>query len=474
MPCNESEEEMQPNAAPKFSTPTKKARNDGAGQVEPDGSEHESESEVTDEFPSDKRRRKWNGRVEYTLIKTWVTGERAEMEDEDIQREMFELAREWMSASKLKKLPGHIAKPTDFALWKQYRRFTKRKTGVDIRLFRCPMHYRCGCSAGIRIQTSPSLIQLDRSGEHHANSHDEDKSKFLKYNQIIAVTDAVAIAPNLSAAELRRNMQISDSPGKKMKADMLRSIRNRVKTAREQLTTTLLSGYAIDDSFGSLTKFAARLDFRRLIDQHNDSEHEFHFDLFEPIIIGSDIQARRDLVHINITSPWFLFNAFRAIGCGWGIQLNGDATFSFCRTAVDMIGMGVNSIGAHNHPLTWSIIPKGGEGSITYDLTFDEVQEAAITFLGIVDCCDQCAFCKALAELRADPDVVKFMKSGKYRSGQLRIDSAQCDNHLGWQKFAREKLGLTANICKNHVLGESLLFNNLEFRIFSDWCVRQA
>ena len=58
------------------------------------------------------------------MIKRWVTGEKAEMEPEDIDSELFKLAPEYMSASKLKKLPGHVAKPTDHALWKQYRYYT--------------------------------------------------------------------------------------------------------------------------------------------------------------------------------------------------------------------------------------------------------------------------------------------------------------------------------------------------------------
>jgi hypothetical protein len=45
----------------------------------------------------------WNGQ-------RWVTGEKAEMGQEDIDRELFELACEWMAVSKLRKLPGHVAK----------------------------------------------------------------------------------------------------------------------------------------------------------------------------------------------------------------------------------------------------------------------------------------------------------------------------------------------------------------------------
>ncbi len=72
------------------------------------------------------------------MIKRWVTGEQAEMDHDDIDRELFELARDWMAVSKLKKLPGHVAKETDVALCKQFCEYPKQKGVILVRLFRCP------------------------------------------------------------------------------------------------------------------------------------------------------------------------------------------------------------------------------------------------------------------------------------------------------------------------------------------------
>ncbi len=52
------------------------------------------------------------------------------MEQKDIDRELFELAREWMAVSKLRKLPGHVANETDIALWKQFREYPKHKGAI--------------------------------------------------------------------------------------------------------------------------------------------------------------------------------------------------------------------------------------------------------------------------------------------------------------------------------------------------------
>ncbi len=66
-----------------------------------------------------------------------VTGEKVlmELELEDVDRELFELAREWISATKVKKLPCHVQKPTDVALWKQFRMSTQNKGTLSVLLF---------------------------------------------------------------------------------------------------------------------------------------------------------------------------------------------------------------------------------------------------------------------------------------------------------------------------------------------------
>jgi hypothetical protein len=63
------------------------------------------------------------------------------MEEEDINREMYELARKWMAERKLWKLPCHISKDTDLALWKRFRECKKDRNTVTVlvRLFRYPM-----------------------------------------------------------------------------------------------------------------------------------------------------------------------------------------------------------------------------------------------------------------------------------------------------------------------------------------------
>jgi hypothetical protein len=53
-----------------------------ACRVDPDG-QMESEDDDSDDMQVDKPKRKSNGKMEWTLMKRWITGEKAEMEQED-------------------------------------------------------------------------------------------------------------------------------------------------------------------------------------------------------------------------------------------------------------------------------------------------------------------------------------------------------------------------------------------------------
>jgi hypothetical protein len=377
------------------------------------------------------------------------------MDSEDIERELFELARDWMSQSKLKKLPGHQSKPTDVSLWKQFREYKAKKGSILVRLFRCPLRHRCKCKAGIRIMEGPDWMQLERCGEHNANSHDDDQSKFLKHEQIVAVSDAVIVAPQQSASQLRRNLQLAESPTKHIEPLLLRCMQRVVRASRAQLTVKQLQGFNIDSSFGSLAQFADVKWFKTLVARHNDPEDEFHFNIYSAFVIGRDLNAARDIVHINITSLWFLSNILRQIATGWIFQLNADATFGFCRSAVDMIGFGVNSVGSHNHPLCWSIIPHQTEGELTYTGTYAELEEAFILSCSIRTCDrEDCTSCATLKQLRAQERVIKYLASDTFKAGKIPVDTAQCDNILGFGNFTRAVFEMDPNVCKCHPLGE--------------------
>jgi hypothetical protein len=100
-------------------------------------------------------------------------------------------------------------------------------------------------------------FELQRSElHHHAASHAQDDSKKLKYEQMIAIRDAVVTAPQLSAAMLRRNMQLHDSPTKTIPAEHMSSFQHQVYRASKTLCAQQLKGFNLDDSSGKLQEFA--------------------------------------------------------------------------------------------------------------------------------------------------------------------------------------------------------------------------
>jgi hypothetical protein len=136
-------------------------------------------------------------------------------------------------------------------------------------------------------------------GTHDATSHapEKDKSKFLKLQQIEAIRTGVRIAPKQSAKHLRRNLMFS-SPPKRIGPDLARSVERRVRRLRAELTSEKLEmdGAVMDDSYSALEKFVESKWFETLLEQHNDPDCDYHINLFEPIVIGKDLNPSDDIV----------------------------------------------------------------------------------------------------------------------------------------------------------------------------------
>jgi hypothetical protein len=182
----ECEEEHDALLPPGFSTPTKASRNDGAGQAEPEaeGTKHESVADVEKEFgESTGKKREYHPFRQYTEIKRWKTGVESELEDEEINYEIYTLMTKFMQQSRLMKAPGHKQLESNVGLWKLQRaKYYNSRTDEWIRVFQCPMHYRCKCNALCRTLAGKNYKLLEFFGTHDENSHANDASKQLKYN----------------------------------------------------------------------------------------------------------------------------------------------------------------------------------------------------------------------------------------------------------------------------------------------------
>jgi hypothetical protein len=208
MSCRPWEESAPDPKTPNPVTPTKPPRNAGAGQDNPDAEISECQYDSDEPFRKKKKTRVETKKQErhlivYVPIKRWPTGDNAEMEQEEMMFDIAEEARKEMLLSGLKK-PIH-PKPTDLGLWKKGQVHELR--GITYTIYKCPMSGRAGCRCLLRLVMAKHYLELQRSElRHHAASHAQDDSKKLKYEQIVAIRDAVVTAPQLSAAMRRRNM----------------------------------------------------------------------------------------------------------------------------------------------------------------------------------------------------------------------------------------------------------------------------
>ncbi len=101
-------------------------------------------------------------------------------------------------------------------------------------------------------------MTLEHCGLHNMQSHATDKSKCLKYEQIISLSEAAVTVQNLSAVVIRRNLLMQDSQTKTISVQHRQSLSRRVRRARRNMTAKQLGSVIMDDSFGVLRDFCSR------------------------------------------------------------------------------------------------------------------------------------------------------------------------------------------------------------------------
>ena len=84
-----------------------------------------------------------------------------------------------------------------------------------------------------------------------------------------------------------------DSPTKTIPPQFQRSVQRIVQNVRKTVTQQHVDGFDLKDSFGSLHVLCASNLFSDLMRKHNDPEDVYHFRLFEFVVLGSQVSARR-------------------------------------------------------------------------------------------------------------------------------------------------------------------------------------
>jgi hypothetical protein len=312
----------------------------------------------------------------------------------------------------------------------------------------------------LRLVMAKDSLELQHSElRHHAASHAQDDSKKLKYEQMVAIRDAVVTAPQLSASMLRRNMKLHDSPTKTIPAEHMRSFQHQVYRSRTKLCAQQLKGFNLDDSYGKLHEFAVCHLRSTLVHRHNDPEDGYHIGFHDFCLICHQNEAAFDVLHMNMSSLWMLTHAFRAIKAGWGFQLNADVTCKLCRKSVDLLAFSVTSILKRNNTLCLCIIPSTTESEQTYTIFYNELRKAVCLVPSIKPCDEEDSVsCGIITALLADAEVAAYVKPQKCKECILPVQMAMRDNFKGWGYFAENVLGIKSNVCISHATGNVQLF----------------
>ena len=110
MPCRPEEEFAQGPELPNPAMPTDSTGNAGAGHAEPDAEKSDAESDL--EAP--QKRKRTRTILSYEVVKRWVTGDRAELTEDEIKAELALEATKLMELSGQKKFPCHRALDSDW------------------------------------------------------------------------------------------------------------------------------------------------------------------------------------------------------------------------------------------------------------------------------------------------------------------------------------------------------------------------
>ena len=136
MPCRPEEQLAQGPEPPNSVTPTESTGNNGACHADLDAENSDAESDL--EVPQKRKRPRTV--LSYVVVKRWVTGERAELDEQVIKAQLHEEACKLMELSGQKMFPCHKSLETDLGGWK-FARDHIDKRGVKFDVYRCPMRH---------------------------------------------------------------------------------------------------------------------------------------------------------------------------------------------------------------------------------------------------------------------------------------------------------------------------------------------
>ena len=309
----------------------------------------------------------------------------------------------------------------------------------------------------LAIKEYKDRFELLRAGAHDRHSHRESIG-ILSVKQRNAVIGAVKAAPLATGTAVHSNLK-NLSPCKHVRSDQrsFRAVDRLVSQTRRNIMSDRMDGVEIDGSEGSMVQLAESLSLKRFIERHNDPDDPFHLDAHQTVCVG--YQFKNGIRFMTVTTPHMLNNLPRGENCGWQTQMHFDAAFNFCDKDVSVLGIGLNSMGAHYNPVSISLA--NSESKMAISNAFGATITGMLNLYQQVHLCDsdECGFCTQMKQQVTGPDGRlwrQYLKSDDAARRHMHIVKPSSDatpQFFSWahDKFDTDEKPVEVQQCHNHL-----------------------
>ena len=326
------------------------------------------------------------------------------------------------------------------------------------------MSYKAQCHVCFNVREFPDRTELLTSGKNTRSSHINDRSAGLTDQQRLGIQQSVRACP-LQVASVVIDRSKKFSPAQRIavsEKNVRAAARFICKERRIVLGGDLLDGIKINGTTGSMTQVSEALSLPRLIMRHNDPRDEFHLDAHQPVCCG--YQFEDGVTYMTISTVHLLINLARAKNTKREIQAHFDGSFGYCVKDFCFIGLGVNRLGAHFNPVSFSISNTESKDGI--QSAFRASVSGAYQVFRDIKRCEhpECITCLMIKQA----DVGEFLQHRKSEEG-LRNEFPvvpSSDNTHQVFSFAKEEFGADTRVlqCGKHMSGTfSPIFPNFPF-----------
>ena len=184
-----------------------------------------------------------------------------------------------------------------------------------------------------------------------------------------------------------------------------------------------------------------------------------------PLLVCLGHQFSDGVRFATFSTPHFLHNMARAKNCKWQAQGHTDGAFDWCGKEVALISFGMNSMGAHFNPVSFSIVNSESKEGIknSYLATCAGLYSL---YNGAALCEDaKCGFCTQIKAQVTDPTGMptvwqQQLLSEDAKRGHYQLDNPSSDNSGAYFATGKELFGPATAIgqcghhlsCKLHVV----------------------